>query len=92
MTFPLDNSMTEAQRDDGTVSVLSQPPKAWGEARTAYPRDATIAQLFEEVADANAARTALVCGSTEITYSELNSQANRLASELRRLGVGPESF
>jgi amino acid adenylation domain-containing protein len=90
MTFPLDNSMTEAQRDDGAVSVLSQPPKAWGEARTAYPRDKTIAQLFEEIADANAGRTALVCGSTEITYSELNSRANRLANELRRLGVGPE--
>ncbi len=35
-------------------------------------------------------QTAIVFGDTRITYRELNERADRLADELRKLGVGPE--
>lgn len=90
MTFPLDNRTTEAQAEKTAASVGIAPERTWNEARSAYPRNKTIAQLFEEIAGQYSKRTALVCGETKVTYEELNARANRLAMELRKAGVGPE--
>ena len=57
-----------------------------------YPRDMCIHSLFE----AQAARTpdaiAVVFGSHEVTYRELNERSNQLAHYLRRLGVKPDEL
>ncbi|CAH1209053.1 Tyrocidine synthase 3 [Paenibacillus plantiphilus] len=50
----------------------------------------TASQLFELTVREHPNRTALVCGSTRLTYSELNNSANRLARILIQQGVGPE--
>src|SRR5579864_1965779 len=47
-----------------------------------------LADLWECVADTVPARTALVCGSTRLTYAELDGRTTRLAHGLRSLGVG----
>src|SRR5258707_5687147 len=44
-------------------------------------------ELFEERAEAHARQIAVVCAGEELTYSELERQANRLAHFLRGLGV-----
>ncbi|MET0415110.1 MAG: AMP-binding protein, partial [Actinoplanes sp.] len=56
-----------------------------------YPRDATIAELFESQASRTPGATAVVCGDDRVTYRELNARANGLARHLRTLGVGPET-
>ncbi len=53
-----------------------------------YPRDCTIHELFEREAGRSGEKTAVLCGSLELSYQELNRRANRLAHHLRRLGVG----
>ncbi|AOF82829.1 amino acid adenylation domain protein [Methyloversatilis sp. RAC08] len=62
----------------------------WNATQTDYPRDATLASLFE----AQVARTpdaiALVCAEQSLTYTELNARANRIAHALRAHGVGPD--
>ena len=63
---------------------------AWNGSPTVYPREMTVAQVFEEVVAAHRDFVAIVCGSKQLTYGQLNSRANRLAHHLRRLGVGPE--
>ena len=63
---------------------------AWNGSPTVYPREMTVAQVFEEVVAAHRDSVAVVCGSKQLTYGQLNSRANRLAHHLRRLGVGPE--
>ncbi len=55
-----------------------------------YPRDATIAQLFEEQATRSPEAVALVHGERQVSYRELNRRADALASRLRRAGVGPD--
>ncbi len=65
---------------------------AWNDTRSAYPREASIAALFEAQADATPEAIALVTDTQTLSYSELNQRANQLAHYLRRLGVGPEAL
>src|SRR5215467_3146346 len=48
-----------------------------------------MADLFEHAVDAFPERTALICGDRQLTYSELEDEANRLAHHLAAQGVGP---
>jgi len=48
-------------------------------------------KVFEQKAATRPDATAVVYGSEQITYGELNRRANRLAHHLRSLGVGPDS-
>jgi acyl-CoA synthetase (AMP-forming)/AMP-acid ligase II len=48
-----------------------------------------MADLFEHAADAFPDRLAVACADREVTYSQLEDQANRLAHHLAALGVGP---
>ena len=54
------------------------------------PQDACIHQLFEARAQRSPNAVALRLADKSITYDELNKQANRLASYLQKLKVGPE--
>ncbi|WP_339801540.1 amino acid adenylation domain-containing protein [Paenibacillus sp. FSL R5-0744] len=54
---------------------------------TKYPRDKTIQQLFEEQVEKTPDEIAVICGEEQISYRELNRQANRLAHQLRKNGV-----
>ncbi|HEX8773698.1 MAG TPA: amino acid adenylation domain-containing protein, partial [Pyrinomonadaceae bacterium] len=62
----------------------------WNNTVREFPRDRCVQELFEEQVEHDPARTALVFGHEQLSYSELNRRANRLAHRLRRLGVGPE--
>lgn len=61
----------------------------WNNTRREYPR-ACIHELFEAQAERAPGRVAVVSGDDQLTYRELNRRANRLAHQLRGLGVGPE--
>jgi amino acid adenylation domain-containing protein len=91
MTSPLENSLGETQIASPVVVSLNQSGESKGPV-TDYPRDKSIAQLFEEIAAAHGERVALECGSEKVTYRELNARANRLAHQLRKLGAGPEKM
>ncbi|HEU4562948.1 MAG TPA: non-ribosomal peptide synthase/polyketide synthase, partial [Longimicrobium sp.] len=63
----------------------------WNATDVAYPRDLCIHELFEAQVERTPTETALVFEGEELTYTELNARANRLAHHLRSLGVGPEA-
>jgi amino acid adenylation domain-containing protein len=73
-------------------SALAPQVLTWNATRTDYPRDRTVAQLFEEAVSESPGSVALVFGNTQLTYGELNARANRLAHRLRAAGVGPETL
>ncbi|MGH8997998.1 MAG: (2,3-dihydroxybenzoyl)adenylate synthase [Acidimicrobiia bacterium] len=55
--------------------------------RAGYWRGETLGSLLRGWAAACGDRTAVVGGGTRMTYTELDAAADRVASELRRLGV-----
>jgi amino acid adenylation domain-containing protein/non-ribosomal peptide synthase protein (TIGR01720 family) len=56
----------------------------WNETGASYPRESTIAEIFEAQADKNPDRKAVLFDNESLTYRELNERANRLAHTLRR--------
>lgn len=71
---------------------LPEPLGSWNDTGTVYPRDKTVAQLFEEVVERYPDSIAVVFGNQQLTYAELNARANRLAHKLRELGVRAETM
>lgn len=56
----------------------------WNETSSAYPRDKTIHQLFEEQVLKTPNNIALIYNDIQLTYNELNQKANKLAHYLRK--------
>nr|WP_237712361.1 non-ribosomal peptide synthetase [Pedosphaera parvula] len=59
----------------------------WNQTRTDYPKNKTIAELFEEQASASPDAVALVFEGKSLSYRQLNRQSNQLAHYLIRSGV-----
>ncbi|WP_409883767.1 condensation domain-containing protein, partial [Nostoc sp. DedQUE07] len=57
-----------------------------------YPTDKTINQLFETQVSETPNNIAVIHQETQLTYQELNHQANQLAELLRKLGVCKGEF
>ncbi len=57
-----------------------------------YPRENTIAQLFEQQVARTPDAVAVVSAGRGLTYRELDQRSNQLARHLQQLGVRPESL
>ncbi|MGC3968649.1 MAG: AMP-binding protein [Pirellulales bacterium] len=64
----------------------------WNETAVDYPRQATVAELFERQAERTPDAVAVESDAGSLTYGELDRTANRIAHHLQGLGVGPESL
>lgn len=62
----------------------------WNETERAFTPAAYVHELFESEAARAPDAVALVLGERQLSYAELNQEADRLARRLRRLGVGPD--
>jgi amino acid adenylation domain-containing protein/non-ribosomal peptide synthase protein (TIGR01720 family) len=62
----------------------------WNRADESFPQDLCIHQLISQQVAANPDALAVTFATTQLTYAELDGQANRLAHKLIELGVGPE--
>ena len=90
--FTLLKSISE--NPEATVSQLQilteqesgQILKEWNNTKTEYPHKC-IHHVFEEQADHNPDKLALVYEDTTVSYRELNARANRLARLLQNKGV-----
>ncbi|HYH82550.1 MAG TPA: amino acid adenylation domain-containing protein [Longimicrobium sp.] len=83
-----------AQRVDG-IEILPPAERArivdeWNATDTEFPAGLCIHQLFEAHAARAPGAPAVAYGDVSLTYGEVDERANRLASHLRRHGVGPE--
>lgn len=61
----------------------------WNDTKKDYPHKC-IAQLFEEQVERTPDAVAVSFQSQQLTYQQLNCQANKLAHHLQKLGVKPE--
>jgi natural product biosynthesis luciferase-like monooxygenase protein len=62
----------------------------WNQTATPYPSDRCIHALFEAQVERTPDAIAVAFADRQLTYRELNEQANRLARYLQLQGVGPE--
>jgi amino acid adenylation domain-containing protein len=79
-----------------SLSMLSETERQraiteWNATGTAYPRDASLQDLFEAQVQQSPDALAVQFGDEALTYRELNHRANALAASLRRLGVVPDA-
>nr|WP_159102356.1 non-ribosomal peptide synthetase [Caldalkalibacillus mannanilyticus] len=58
----------------------------------AYPREKSIAELFEEQVRVTPHQAAVIFGEQALSYEELNRRANQLARKLCRNGVQPDTI
>ena len=91
----LEGIVADPDQSIATLPLLSvqeqkQSLIEWNDTVAPYAKEACIHELFEAQARRAPDAVALECEEKKITYRELNSWANRLAYELRQLGVGPE--
>ncbi|HEX3092951.1 MAG TPA: amino acid adenylation domain-containing protein, partial [Candidatus Angelobacter sp.] len=63
----------------------------WNETAVKFPSDKTVHALFEEQVEKTPKAVAVEYLGRQLTYGELNRQANRLAHYLQMLGVKPEA-
>ncbi len=57
-----------------------------------YPRESTMAQLFEQQVARTPDAVAVVSAGRSLTYRELDQRSNQLARHLQQLGVRPETL
>ena len=62
----------------------------WNDTQADYPFDKCLHQLFEQQAELTPDAVAVVFDNEQLTYQELNTQANQLAHYLQSLGLEPE--
>ncbi|MGW6447414.1 amino acid adenylation domain-containing protein [Lentzea sp. NPDC055074] len=74
------------------VDVLSADEHArlarWNDTTADYPRDRSLADLFEEQAQARPDEVALVSGDERLTFAEVDAWANQVAHKVLEHGVG----
>ncbi|KPQ06995.1 MAG: putative non-ribosomal peptide synthetase module [Rhodobacteraceae bacterium HLUCCA12] len=77
-----------------TLDLLSPPDKTLIESLNETARDhdrtMTISRLFEAQVARTPEAPALVFEDTTLSYAELNTRANRVASVLQAMGIGPD--
>jgi amino acid adenylation domain-containing protein len=92
----LHSIVREPQQRVSRLALLSsearqQLVREWNETAAPYETDVTLGTLFERQVARDATAVAVVSGDEELTYGELNEQANRVARYLQGLGIGAES-
>jgi amino acid adenylation domain-containing protein len=75
-----------------TEGEARQLLKEWNDTDCDYPAAACIYQLFETTGEKHGHEVAVIFDKGQMTYSELNRQANQLARYLQRFGVKAESL
>ena len=87
--------VTNPQQPVGDLPLLSDAERLqllgeWSQTQTSYPTNKCVHTLFEEQVQRTPDAVALVFEDQQLTYSELNTDANKIAHYLQSLGVGPE--
>jgi amino acid adenylation domain-containing protein len=90
----LEDAINHPEASIGQLNILSDSElqKLLFDNNTSidYPQDKCIHHLFEEQVERTPNRIAVVFEQQQLTYAQLNAQANQLAHHLRQQGVNSE--
>jgi amino acid adenylation domain-containing protein len=86
----------EPHRTVGALPMLTSEERrahaGWNSTSAAWRRDACAHELIDEQVARTPTAEAVVCGTSVLTYAELDLRASALARQLREAGAGPESL
>jgi amino acid adenylation domain-containing protein len=85
-----DTSQSVARIDFLSTAEHELLVNTWNQTEAPYPKGGCVHQLFEEQAARTPNAVAVVQDGTELTYAQVNEQANRLAHRLIAMGVRPD--
>ncbi|MBP5973795.1 amino acid adenylation domain-containing protein [Brasilonema sp. CT11] len=88
----LEGIIADPHRTPGELPLLTAAEedlllREWNATAAAHPINRCIHELFEEQVAKNPQALAVVYDNQQLTYQELNQQANKIAHHLQRLGV-----
>ncbi|MCC6177439.1 MAG: amino acid adenylation domain-containing protein, partial [Chloroflexi bacterium] len=94
LTVLLEGIATDPERRLSELPLLPEAERrlvveTWNQTEVSYSADRIIPARVEEQARHIPGAVAVVAGDRQLSYGELNAQANQLARELRARGVGP---
>lgn len=75
-----------------TAAERQQLLVEWNDTATTYRHDATLHELLSAQAGRSPDAVAVVCGTSSMTFAELDVRAEQLAGRLRTLGVGADAI
>ena len=89
--------VTNAEEQIETLPLLSESERQHllyelNETAADYPRESCLQELFETQVKLRPEAVAVVFAERQLSYQELNEQANQLAHYLRERGVGPDTL
>ncbi len=89
--------VTNAEEQIETLPLLSEGERQYllyelNETAADYPRESCLQELFETQVKLRPEAVAVVFAERQLSYQELNEQANQLAHYLRERGVGPDTL
>ncbi len=90
LTGIVENPKTPIHELPLLTKAEQQQLSAWNDTAADYPQDLCIHQLFEAQVENTPEAVAVAFENQQLTYRELNTQANQLAHYLQTLGVKPE--
>ncbi len=77
-----------AEQTDAAASIADLAQiKTWNATATAFPADKTVVDLFEAEARKSPNAVAVVYGTSQLTYDQLNRRANQLARAIKARGA-----
>jgi amino acid adenylation domain-containing protein len=91
----LEGMMVSLERPAHEIEILSTTEREqllveWNRTEMEYEREKCLSELLEEQARKTPEAIAIVSGDEQLTYAELNRQANQIGHYLWQLGVRPE--
>ncbi|ARU62831.1 hypothetical protein CBW65_19015 [Tumebacillus avium] len=91
----LQGIVQEPEQEIGALPMLTAEEReqvlfGWNSTQVEFDEELLLHQLFEAQAERSPDAVAAVYGAEQITYRELEEQANRLAHKLIELGTGPD--
>jgi len=88
----LEEVVMDPDRPVGKLSLVGEQESRllteWNATRVPYPRERCVQEVFEEQVGRSAEEVAVVFGEEQVSYEQLNAQANQLARYLAQRGVG----
>ncbi|MCI5131178.1 MAG: amino acid adenylation domain-containing protein, partial [Candidatus Electrothrix sp. EH2] len=89
-------AVAQPEQPVGRLSILTEQEirrlQTWNDTAVDFPKNQTVADLFEEQVEKTPENIAVVFEEQELTYRALNRRANQVAHALIERGVQPDTL